>query len=173
MKKKRVIITIIAILVMAIILFIVYKNKHTIDEKQIIAENSYMNLAWGFSYSGTIICNDGSVYKFSITDNNNEYIDAYKDLKKLNKCILNNTTKYVCKISKNEINKIKEYSKNIQNENYTEESSGGADMGQNSIKIWNYETNERITLKTSGDWNGKNSSLNANELIYLIEKYTN
>lgn len=172
MKKKSIIIAIIAILVIAIILFIVYKNGNIINGKQIIAEDSHINWAWGFSYSGTIICDDGSVYKFSMTDNEKEYSESYEDLKKLNKSILNNTTEYVCKISKDEINKIKEYSKNIKNENYTENYAGGTDMGQSSIIIWNYESNKRITLITSGDWEGKNSSSNVNELINLVQKYT-
>ena len=101
----------ISILLIAMILFIVYNRETTINEKQIIAEDSSINWAWRFSYSGTIICNDGSVYKFSMIDKRKEYDESYKDINKLNKCILNNTTELVCKISKKEIKKLKNIQK--------------------------------------------------------------
>ena len=65
---------------------------------------------------------------------------------------------------------MKEYAKAIDN-NYTEATSGGHDMGANVTSIWNYDKNEKILLKETGDWNKENTSENSEKLNELIEKY--
>lgn len=170
MKKKYVKILVIALFtILIIILFVLLIH---LNNKKIIVEDSYINWAWGFVYRGTIICDDGSIYEFSMNDKRYKYLKSYKDLK-LNIAILNNKTKYVGKISEEDLKKIKELSKDIKSENFQKNESGGCDMGQHSIDIWNYDLNKRITLYTFGDWRGSNSSKNTNELINIIKKYTN
>ena len=74
-----------------IILFVLLTH---LNNKKIIVEDSYINWAGGFSYEGTVICDDGSIYKFSMNDKKDKYEKSYEDLKKLNIAILNNKTKY-------------------------------------------------------------------------------
>lgn len=159
MKKKYIKILVIALFTISIIILFVLLTH--LNNKKIIVEDSYENCASKFVYSGTIICDDGSIYEFSM----NKYLKSYEDLKKLNIAILNNKTKYVGKISEEDLKKIKELSKDIKSENFQAHESGGYDMGQYSINIWNYDLNKRITL----DWRDSNSS----ELINIIKKYTN
>ena len=168
--KKYIKILIIALFTISIIILFVLLIHSS--NKKIIVEDSYINWASGFSYGGTIICDDRSVYKFSMNGKEDKYEKSYEDLKKLNIAILNNKTEYVGKISKEDLKEIKEFSKDIKSENFQYNYSVGADMGQRGIDIWNYDLNERITLSTYGDWSGSNSSKNVNELINIIKKYT-
>ncbi len=170
MKKKYIKILIIALFTISIIILFVLLTH--LNNKKIIVEDSYINWAGGFSYEGTVICDDGSIYKFSMNDKKDKYEKSYEDLKKLNIAILNNKTKYVGKISEEYLKEIKEFSKDIKSENFQYNYSGGADIGQHSIHIWNYDLNEKITLSAFGDWIGSNSSKNINELINIIKKYT-
>lgn len=164
MKKKYIKILIIALFTISIIILFVLLTH--LNNKKIIVEDSYIN------YEGTVICDDGSIYKFSMNDKKDKYEKSYEDLKKLNIAILNNKTKYVGKISEEDLKEIKEFSKDIKSENFQYNYSGGADIGQHSIHIWNYDLNEKITLSAFGDWIGSNSSKNINELINIIKKYT-
>ena len=136
MKKKYIKILIIALFTISIIILFVLLTH--LNNKKIIVEDSYINWAGGFSYEGTVICDDGSIYKFSMNDKKDKY----------------------------------EFSKDIKSENFQYNYSGGADIGQHSIHIWNYDLNEKITLSAFGDWIGSNSSKNINELINIIKKYT-
>ena len=72
--------------------------------------------------------------------------------------------------------KIKEYSKNVDDENYNTINDPmmpvSSDAGTTNVLIWNYDLNEEVRLKTSGDLNGENTGENVDELIDLIEKYT-
>jgi len=156
-----------------------YKNNNEVEtiaveekksDKKVIAEISYINFAHGFSYHGTVICDDGSVYNFSAQDEENYYdYYNYKDLNKLNEFIFNNVTEYVGNIDEEELIKIKEYSKNIEKQDLLQENFS-VGRGSKVIDIWNYENNERIELQLSGDWNGKNDSKNSEELTKTIEK---
>ena len=97
-----------------------------------------------------------------MNDKKDKYEKSYEDLKKLNIAILNNKTKYVGKISEEDLKEIKEFSKDIKSENFQYNYSGGADIGQHSIHIWNYDLNEKI--KT----NNLKLYLNILAIIYSI-----
>ena len=116
MKKKYIKILIIALFTISIIILFVLLTH--LNNKKIIVEDSYINWAGGFSYEGTVICDDGSIYKFSMNDKKDKYEKSYEDLKKLNIAILNNKTKYVGKISEEDLKEIKEFSKDIKSENF-------------------------------------------------------
>ena len=84
--------------------------------------------------------------------------------------ILDDSAKLIGKVTKSELKKIKEYMKNVNNTNYTETISGGNDMGSNIISVWNYDENEKIILKETGDWNKENTDENAKKIIDLVVK---
>ena len=79
-------------------------------------------------------------------------------------------SKFVGRVNDKDLKTMKEYAKTIDN-NYTEAAFGGNDMGANVIYIWDYDKNEKILLKETGDWNKENTSENAKKLNELIEKY--
>ena len=154
-------------------------NKEVIEEdtnsenKKIIAEYSYISWSVGFNNQGFVICDDGSIYKFSLDGKKEEYNDAYKNLQKLNELILDNVTEYKGIVNKEDLKKIKELLPNITNKTLEErESYSMADGGTTSYELWNYDSNEKIILYTSGNRTIRNNNANAEELTNLINKYT-
>ena len=87
MKKKYIKILIIALFTISIIILFVLLTH--LNNKKIIVEDSYINWAGGFSYEGTVICDDGSIYKFSMNDKKDKYEKSYEDL-------MGRTAKSVC-----------------------------------------------------------------------------
>lgn len=45
-------------------------------------------------------------------------------------------------------------------------------MGQHSVRVYDYNKNKQVSISTSGDWNNKDTSKEATDLIELIKKYT-
>ena len=153
-------------------------NKEVIEEdtnpenKKIIAEYSYISWFAGFSNQGFVICDDGSIYKFSLDGKKEEYNDAYKNLQKLNELILDNVTEYKGIVNKEDLKKIKELLPNITNKTLEERESYMVDGAAISYQLWNYDLNEKIILSTSGNSIQSNNNANAEELENLINKYT-
>lgn len=154
-------------------------NKEVIEEdtnsenKKIIAEYSYISWSVGFNNQGFVICDDGSIYKFSLDGKKEEYNDAYKNLQKLNELILDNVTEYKGIVNKEDLKKIKEMLPNITNKTLEErELYSMADGGTTSCVLWNYDLNEKIILSTNGNSIKRNNNANAEELENLINKYT-
>ena len=169
---KKVCWILIAILCIALILgYIFYKFqlKQNSSFEIVFLESSYINYAWGFQYNGKVICDSGNIYSFSKSDRA-AYVSAFTDLETLNNYILSGDMKFVGRVNDKDLKTMKEYAKTIDN-NYTEASSGGNDMGANVISIWDYDKNEKTLLKETGDWNKENTSENVKKLNELIEKY--
>ena len=170
MKKFYwILITIIVTLVLVYVSFYYFISKSEVSTETIFLESSSINYAWGFQYNGKVICDSGNIYSFSKSDKA-AYASASTDLETLNNYILSGDTKFVGRVNDKDLKTMKEYAKTIDN-NYTEATSGGNDMGANVISIWDYDKNEKILLKETGDWNKENTSENAKKLNELIEKY--
>lgn len=164
-----IILTIMVVLILVYVSFCHFISKSDVSTETIILESSYINYAWGFQYNGKVICNSGNIYSSSKSDRA-AYASASADLETLNNYILSGDTKFVGRVNDKDLQAMKEYTKTIAN-NYTEAASGGNDMGANVISIWDYDKNEKILLKETGDWNKENTSENAKKLNELIEKY--
>lgn len=169
MKKIYWICITILIIVIVGILMSISINSYESGRDNIIIENSYINYAWGFQYNGTVICDNGDIYRFDKNDRE-AYENVNSNLDDLRDYILDDSAKLIGKVTKSELKKIKEYMKNVNNTNYTETISGGNDMGSNIISVWNYDENEKIILKETGDWNKENTDENAKKIIDLVVK---
>ena len=169
--KKICLILINIIIVMILVIICFYKFPSMSDSliENVILESSYINYAWSFQYNGKVICDSGNIYSFSKSDRT-AYVGASTDLETLNNYILSGDAKFVGRVNDKDLKTMKEYAKTIDN-NYTEAAFGGNDMGANVIYIWDYDKNEKILLKETGDWNKENTSENAKKLNELIEKY--
>lgn len=64
MKKIYWICITILIIVIVGILMSISINSYESGRDNIIIENSYINYAWGFQYNGTVICDNGDIYRF-------------------------------------------------------------------------------------------------------------
>ena len=168
MKKRIIIYTIILVIIvglcMAVIIYL--NNKNKIEEfDEVIIESSYSNYAWGFLYSGILICKDGTMYKFNISDksiNNLNLEDKYK-------FILENSEKKYEKVKNNDIYDIIEYSKNIDYSNYSEYDSGMRDYGVDSIYV--ISEGKRNEIYSFGDLNMSSNDENAKKILEIIDKY--
>lgn len=170
MKKAGwILIAILCIVLILGYIFYGFQLKPNSSSEIVFIENSYINYAWGFQYNGKVICDSGNIYSFSKSDRV-AYASTSANLETLNNYILSGDTKFVGRVSDKDLKTMKEYTKTIDN-NYTEAASGGNDMGANVIYIWDYDKNEKILLKETGDWNKENTSENAKKLNELIEKY--
>ena len=145
---------------------------------RVLAENSFSNGAWGFTYHGRAITDQGEVYAFEIPeDKGSEYRDADRadDLTTLSNFILNNTTSKVGQVNAADLSRIKELATQVNSDDL--QAADGiipqtADAGSSYITVWNYEQDKTIKIKSSGDYNAVNSTAAAQELIGLINKYT-
>ena len=153
-------------------------NKEVIEEdtnpenKKIIAEYSTLATIPKFWNQGIIICDDGSIYEFLLDEKEKEYDDADENLQELNELILDNVTEYKGIVNKEDLKKIKEMLPNITNKNLEESDATMADGGTTSCELWNYDSNEKIILYTSGNRTIRNNNADAKELTNLINKYT-
>lgn len=179
MKKKVIILTIVALVIAIIGLLIINKPK---DEKNYQAPTflivkTYSNYAWNTQFNGIAIFDDGTIYSWDYeekTDGNyNDYIgdNDIETKSGMKDFILDKGTKRIKKVSDNDLNRLKEYINNLNDEdvNY-EEKCLGADMGTTSISV--YKNDKKYTLSTSGDCEGKSKTETAKKILDIIKKYS-
>ena len=170
-KKFFLIIGVIIIVTIIVIVFCINIGKSYRDElddkyKQIIAEKSYINFAWGFQYSGMAIFNDGTIYKWNFEGSHIDY--KVNNLEEHRKWILEHGSKVGKKVSENDLQESEKIAANL--ENNIDLKNTAYDAGSNSISVWNAD-GKKITLKESGDYSGENKSNEAQRLISIISKY--
>lgn len=139
------------------------------EEKMVLVEKSYSNYAWGVSYNGSVIFNDGTIYTWdfsgdltSLTEYDFDTADGLK------KFVLAQGKKSKKQVTKEEIEDIKSYIHDV--EDTIERMCSGADMGTESIEVWK-SNNENISLYESGDCNGESSDINAIRIREIVNKY--
>ena len=94
-----VIVILIIIVVVLIILFRKFKKPN--EDEIIVKASNVTEIGMDYLYEETIICDDGSVYEFTTTERSSNVIYNYN-----------------CKINKKDLEKIKEYSRNLDEEKY-------------------------------------------------------
>lgn len=172
-KKLKIIICILLVLIIFIAIFKVIEayNSNPLNKKVLI-EHYYKNLAWSYTYYGTVICEDGSIYKFKFTDSSQEY-GPYDNIEERSKNILEHvkiSEEKIDKMDKKDLKQLKEELENIENDTIGE-STEIFDIGQTTTEYYNYETNELITLESTGEYNEINTSQNIQDILSILEKY--
>ena len=172
-KKLKIIICILLVLIIFIAIFKVIEayNSNPLNKKVLI-EHYCKNLAWSYTYYGTVICEDGSIYKFKFTDSSQEY-GPYDNIEERSKNILEHvkiSEEKIDKMDKKDLKQLKEELKNIENDTIGE-STEIFDIGQTTTEYYNYETNELITLESTGEYNEINTSQNIQDILSILEKY--
>ena len=178
MKKTIVIISIIfAIAIITLISAVVLLNKNNFnngtnnllayreelknEEKHIIAEKSYSNAAWGISYYGTAIFNDGTIYKFDINDFKSG------DGVPMEQLIAKYGNKQSIKVTDGDLKQIE--NNIITLEDKIESKNTAMDAGSNYIAV--YKNGKKITLQEKGDYTGDNKTKEAKTIKKIITKY--
>lgn len=175
MNKRKILILVIilfAILASGTGTIIYTTNKKGTDvaqvtgERKVLVEFSYSNAAWGFVYNGVVICENGEVYDFSFDQPSDI---AYTDLNEMSEDILTHKTVQRKSVEPEDLKKIKELLNTIEDD--CTSNFVAMDAGQNTIKLYNYNSNKTVTLKSRGDIEINNNSNNAEELLSLLAKY--
>lgn len=172
MKTNKLII-ILVILVIIITLFCILfakENKYssnTADFKLLVID-TYSNYAYGSQFYGTAIFDNGYIYTWKEDNNSNTQKYKIGTSEGLKEYILNEGKRKTKRVSNNDLELIREYVSQIQDD--IKITHSGADQGTKSIYVIDEENNE-IILKCSGDSNGENTTKEAKELLELIEKY--
>lgn len=140
----------------------------TLTTPKLLAVNSYSNYAWSVSFSGTAIFSDGSIYTWQ--ENNNSKIKKYDihTTEGLEEFILEEGKLKSKKVSNNDLKNLKKYVNLVKDE--IEITYPGADMGTSTTYIIN-KKGEKITLKRSGDSEGKNKTDTSKKILNIIDKY--
>jgi len=168
-KKNLIIILIVIIVIISTSVFLISNNRKT--NKRIIAESSHINYAWGFKYQGTVICEDGSIYTFDLSDSEEANFDEMS-LDKRNELILKNGELTKEKVSRKDLKKLKEYSEKIEQKYETRENGiSTRDFGIVSVSIYNYRKDTITMLTQTGDNPMDNVWDGSEEALEVLSKY--
>lgn len=172
-NKKLIIILVVALLIITTIsIYILFtkKNENTSSNEnaKLLVVQKYSNYAWGFSFSGTAIFDNGSIYTWKESDNSITKEYEIETIEGIKEYILNEADLKTKKVSKKDLKQIKEQISKIDDDIKIEHP--GADMGTETIFVID-EKDNKIILRETGDSVGENQTKEAQELLNIIEKY--
>ena len=176
-KNGKIIICILAVIIIVAIIagslwMYIDRNYNTVDgndisSKNVLIEYSYQNYAWEYQYSGTVICEDGSIYSFKFE--NSESNEANGTIEKTSENILKHIIENKGTMNKSDLRQLKKELLTINDD--TTSKPVANDMGQASIEYYNYDTSEIITLRSTGDVDVQNNSQNIENVFEILQKY--
>ena len=141
---------------------------------RVIADRTYANWAWGFSYGGALITNTGHICKVKLGD---EQKSAFMDasdagLPKYSDYLLSHAYCYEM-VSGDDLSRLKELSGKINEFNLVADGVVGhtIDAGSTCVSAWNYEAGKIYDIDCTGDMVGSNPSDEAQKLIQIVNKY--
>ena len=146
----------------------------------VIAEELYVNYAWGFTYSGTAVTDKGVVFDFRIPESKQDelmqVIDA-DDIKLKSDFLWENRTAISARtINESTIDSIARYIKQVDRSQLEDTCDGRrgpiistSDAGTNSLSVYDYDDNEIIKLRSTGDLVSTNCSNAGRKLIDILQ----
>lgn len=141
---------------------------------RVIADRTYANWAWGFSYGGTLITDTGHICKVELGD---EQKSAFMDasdagLSKFSDYLLSHAYCYGM-VSNDDSSRLKELANKIDEYNLVTEGIIGhtVDAGSSCVTTWNYEVDNTYDIDCTGDTVGSNPSDEAQEFVQIVNKY--
>lgn len=158
-KKEKLIVTILLLCVICILNACKKEDVSDVEipERGIVFVQQHQNWAEGYQNYGTVVDINGNVYSFDFSDYNSfenskatQYTDAEfveellniynteEPVRVVDQTVVENCYKKIIAINKS--------SKRI------EQSTGGADMGQNTVYVMSYDQSSLIELYSDGDW---------------------
>ena len=136
---------------------------NNIAKDNVILSYRYLNFAWGIVDTVTFVTEDGSVYNWEYTDDQ----DGAKDIKldEAYKYIIDNFEP-VYTMTEAEVKEILEASKSLYDSPELETEHRAMDAGSTIISIFNSE-NKKVNLLIDGDTYGKRTDENSEKLIKI------
>lgn len=139
------------------------------SEKKILFQRVYENHAWGKNYSAIAIFDDGTMYTWNYEKNNeNVNLNDIHTREGLEKILLDNGKYEGNVISKENVEKLKEYIEKL--EDSIEVKHLGADQGTTTISVWK-ANDKKIDLIVEGDGIGENKTDNSQEILKIVGFY--
>ena len=169
-----VVIAAVVALLSASLIYIVLNSNSGIVSGRIIASSEFSNFAWDYVYHGTAITDKGNICRFDFGDDKlYKAKDLDGSLGSLSGYLMSESE---CsgKVSSEDLARIKELVGQIKDLDLEDNSMGviTADAGTSCTYAWNYKANEKRRLNCSGDLAGINPDEHTEELVKLINKYT-
>ena len=183
--KKLLFLSVFVVIIMIFMRYYFYfgndSNLSTNTEQplDILFKDFCVNNAWGYYNSGYVICRDGSVYSYDYGEGKEvptiECEGVSVEYKGYEEYFLSNAELYQnIKVSKTDLKRMIKYSSYIDSGKHSKkEQNNIADAGSHIIEMYDYKNKAIISLSITVTFTLKNTSPHANDLVRLIEKYTN
>jgi len=170
-KNLVLILVLIAIAAISIVAILLTYNQKKNSQNKVIIESSQVSNAYGFAYAGTVICGDGSIYDFELTDSKYENIDKLT-LTQRSILILESGTKREETVEEQDLKKIKKLLPKIKAD-YKERNAEMQifNFGTESVHIYNYKKNEKVILLQTGAVLLDNNSKKTAEILEILGEY--
>ena len=143
---------------------------------EIIFESEYVNFAWGVSWLGGYIDENGFLHTFDRTSDPVQWTEAHygmftrEELQK--KYLRRDTLRYL--VHADTLTKMRQLAGTISASSYSDTLSRGADMGLwlTSVYILRQESGmyQRIVLNCEGDWSYSNTSSSAQTVSAWLKR---
>ena len=141
---------------------------------RVIADQTYANWAWGFTYDGTLITDTGHICKVELGDEQKSaFMDASEaGLAKFSDYLLSHAYCYGM-VSSDDSSRLKELAGKIDEYNLVTDGivARTFDAGSSCVTTWNYEADSTYNIDCTGDTVGSNPSDEAQEFIQIVNKY--
>ena len=170
-KKKALIIGIVLIIAVSLAIYYKLSNKNYIPKSnKMLAAKYYENYAWGYSFGGMAIFDDGTIYTWSNSENNDEKISKKNHYESLTSYIQKYADKSDVVVSEKDLKKLRDLITKIDdNSTKYERVNFMADYGE--IFTCVYKDNQDYLIEEYGDWSGVSSDINALKIIEIIDYY--
>ena len=175
MNNKKLINLILIILIPLVLIGLLVSNKNNVitsSDRKIIVESSYSNYAWGYTYQGMAICEDGTIYKWNMDSDyfNVKYSSENNyNLRDDSNRILKYSVKEERMVSNSDMIELKKNISKLKDD--IDMHNVGNDIGSDAIIVWDYSKGKKITIKETGDFEGENNTREAQNIIRIINKY--
>lgn len=127
----------------------------------VVFEKSYVNHAWGYQHRGSLITDDGFIWKYDLSGQRRD--TPYTPEEKLYRAIRVGQVPYQA------MNDLLDLLDCIPHEPLPEKQHTAYDAGSNSLKA--YRDGEMVVLDLRGDYSATSSDKCIKELVSKLQKY--
>ncbi len=140
-----------------------------LKNKRILVEKHYINYAFSFVHKGTIICSDGTIYNFEYSNQEELATRPYEKIIEESDEVISHVTTFEGRVPEDELARLTELLTTISPD--YESDNIAMDKGEDTIIYYDYDNNEVITLKSTGDSIVTNLSKNTNKILDILDLY--
>lgn len=140
-----------------------------LKQKMILVEKHYLNYAFSFDHKGTILCTDGTIYNYAYSKQDELPSKPYEKISEESDDVISHVTTFEGRVSEDDLALLKDLLGSVTAD--YEYDNVAMDQGEDTIIYYDYEDNEIITLKSTGDSIVKNNSKNITKILKTLDYY--